>query len=222
MVCPSLVLWMALLTAVGPTRASIVSGSVITTFISEEKLVCDCQNSIQDETIDYSVDVGLFVLAARWFAAVSPFVLAPFAALCPCGSTHSLESRSFPGLSFQRCNFDGLCYLGGLSAFLRVLMEVTALEMVRLTGTQLRALGLLACTCGSLSILASDCGWCLRVTSLMALFRACCLMRNGQVLLLARVSSFCSGTDGCSTCSRYSASRTGGRPRRCPAVTDCV
>ena len=146
---------MALLAAVRPVRASTVSGSVFTTFISDEKLVCDCGNSIQDETIDYSVDVGLFVLAARWFAAFSLFVLAPFAAFRPCGSTHSLELRSFPGLGFQQCNFDGLCDLGGLSACL-----VDAL-MVKLTGTQLLVLILLACACGSLCTLASDDGSCL-------------------------------------------------------------
>ena len=39
MVCPSFVLWMALLTAVRPARASTVSVSVITTFISDEKSV---------------------------------------------------------------------------------------------------------------------------------------------------------------------------------------
>ena len=57
--------------AVGPLRALTVSGSVITAFISDEKLVCEGGNSIQDETMDYSVDVGLSVLAARWFAACS-------------------------------------------------------------------------------------------------------------------------------------------------------
>ena len=118
MLCLSFVLWMALLTAVGPARASTVSGSVITTFISDEKLVCECGNSIQDETVDHSVDVGLFVLAARWFAAFSLFVLALSAAFCPCGSTHSFELRSFPGLGFQQCIFDGLCDLGGLSSCL--------------------------------------------------------------------------------------------------------
>ena len=125
MVCPSLVLWMALLTAVRPARASTESGSVITTFISDAKLVCDCGNSIQDETIDDSVDVGLFLLAARWFTAFSLFLLAPFAAFRPCGSNHSLELRSFPGLGSQQCNFGGLCDLGG------------HLKMVRLTRTQL-------------------------------------------------------------------------------------
>ena len=76
------------------------------------------ESSIQDETLDYSVDVGLFVLAARWFAAFSLFVIAPSATFRPCGSTHSLELRSFPGLGFQQCNFDSLCDLGGLSACL--------------------------------------------------------------------------------------------------------
>ena len=69
MVCPSFVLWMDLLTVVGLARVSTVAGCVTTTFISDEKLVCDCGNSVQDETMDNSVDVGLFVLAARWFAA---------------------------------------------------------------------------------------------------------------------------------------------------------
>ena len=88
MVCPSFVLWMALLTAVGPARALAVSGSVITTFISDEKLVCECGNSIQDETFDCSVDVGLSMLAL-------------FAAFCLCGSTHSFELRSFPWTWFS-------------------------------------------------------------------------------------------------------------------------
>ena len=110
-----------------------------------------------------------------WFAAFSLFVLAPSAAFCPCGSTHSLELRSFPRLIFPQCNFDGLLNLGGLSAYL-----VTALTIVWLTETLLRVLSLLACACGSLSTLASDCGWCLRVASLMALFRACCLMARAK------------------------------------------
>ena len=91
MVCPSFISRMALLVAVGPLRALTVSGSVITTFISDEKLMCECGNSIQDETIDYSVDVGLSLLAARWFSACSLFVFALSAAFCPCGSTHSFE-----------------------------------------------------------------------------------------------------------------------------------
>ena len=92
---------------------------------------------------DYSVDVGLSVLAARWFAAFSLFLLALSAAFFPCGSTQ----RSFPGLGFQQCIFDGLCDLGGLSACL-----VNAL-LVKLSGTQLRVLILLTCACGSLSCL---------------------------------------------------------------------
>ena len=98
-------------------------------------------------------------------------MFAPFAAFCPCGSTHSLELRFFPELGFHQCNFDGLCDFGGLSACL-----VTGRATVRLTRTQVRVLSLLACACGSFSTLASDCGWCLRVASLIALFRACCLM----------------------------------------------
>ena len=85
-------------------------------------MVCDCGNSIQDETIDYSVDVGLFVLTARWFAVFSLFVLAPFAAFHLCGSTHSLEMRSFLGLGFQQCTL--------------MVCLVTDLTMVRLTRTQ--------------------------------------------------------------------------------------
>ena len=145
MECPSFILWMALWIAVGPLRALTVSGSVITTFISNEKLVCECGNSIQDETIDYSVDVGLSVPAARWFAACSPFLPALSAAFCPCGSTHSFELRSFPGLGFQQCIFDGLCDLGGLPVCL-----VSAL-VIWLTGIQLQMLILLVVLVGLLA-----------------------------------------------------------------------
>ena len=172
MKCLSFVLWMAPWIAVGPLRALTVSGSAITTFISNEKLVSESGNSIQDETIDYSVDVGLSVLAACWFAACFPFVPALSAAFCPCGSTHSLELRSFPGLGFQHCIFDGLCDLGGLPVCL-----VNAL-MIWLTGTQLQMLILLACACGSLCILASDGVLCLHGASLMALDRVRCLMAS--------------------------------------------
>ena len=177
-------MWMALLIAVGPLCALTVSGSVITTFISNEKLLCECGNSIQGETIDYSVDVGLSVVAARWFASCSPFVLALSAAFCPYGSTHSFELRSFPGLGFHPCIFDGLCDLGGLPACL-----VSAL-VILLTGIQLQLLILLACACGSLCILASD----------------------GRMLLdgFDEKGKCCSllalrGFDVCSNCSSYSA-----------------
>ena len=168
---PSSVLWMAPWIAVGPLRALTVSGGAITTFISDEKLVSESGNSIEDETIDYSVDVGLSVLAACWFAAFSPFVLALSAAFCPCGSTHSLELRSFPGLGFQHCIFDGLYDLGGLPVCLVIVM-------IWLTGTQLQMLILLACACGSLCILASDGVLCLHGSSLMAVDRVRCLMAS--------------------------------------------
>ena len=103
------------------------------------------------------------MLAARWFAAFSLFVLALSGAFCPCGSTHFFELRSFPGLGFQQCIFDGLCDLGGLSACL-----VNAL-VVKLTGTQLRVLILLACACGSLCTLASDGVLCLHGSCLRML-----------------------------------------------------
>ena len=184
MVCPAFISWMALLIAVGPLRALTVSESVITTFISNEKLVCECGNSIQDETIDYSVDVGLSVLAVRWFAACSPFVLALSAAFCPCGSIHSFELRSFPGFGFQQCIFDGLCALGGLPACL------VSVLVVKLTRIQLQVLVLLACACGSLCILASDGVMCLYGASLMALDCACCFMAATKRASAALCSHF--------------------------------
>ena len=98
--------------------------------------VWECDHHFHFQRLKTRLSTTLLMwVSLCWLLAGLPRVLLSCllsAAVCTCGSTHSFELRSFPGLGFQQCIFDGLCDLGGLPACL-----ASAL-VNQLTGNQLQ------------------------------------------------------------------------------------
>ena len=99
------ILWLDLSYAVGSVRAADTS-----IVLEVQSGLMKGDYSVIDDIMQCcSVDVGVSVLAACWFAASSvvlALVVAAFPFL-PCGLALSAELRLYPVFCFQSWNFDG-------------------------------------------------------------------------------------------------------------------